>query len=84
MIYHVEGKRPFDFQDGYHLTLNKDLRDYLRENHAKPVTQQEYIDIVGPMRRESRARSHRAPAYARREYKRLVERYGFFPGGQSE
>ncbi len=53
-------------------------------NHDKPVTLEQFIAVVAswPKRplHNSKARSASA---ARHDYKRLVNNFGFFPGGQN-
>lgn len=86
LIYHVAGKLPFDFN---HPTFHKhttEMIEYLFKYHSKPVTEEEFLKEVRswPNLKTGKARKKRTPSQIKRNYKRLVNRYGFFPGGQDE
>lgn len=86
MIYHVKGKIPFDFGSDVFPKINgSDRQKFYIENHNKPVTEDEFVAFVTSMpKRELHNSKTRSPSKARQDYRRLVERYGFFPGGQGE
>jgi hypothetical protein len=54
---------------------------WLQTNHAKPVTEAQYMEAYRAMRGED-IRSHKARRYAttklRRSYRNLQEEFGFF------
>jgi hypothetical protein len=90
MIWQAEGKRPFDFEhEKFRLFKREETKKFLIENHANPITEDQYLEVMREIRLKDPLpgkthRTHRTPSYIRREYQRLVERYGFFPGGQNE
>lgn len=86
LIYHVTGKLPFDFNHPEFHKHGSEMIEYLFKNHNKPITEEEFLSEIKswPNTKVGKARKKRTPSNIKIQYRRLVNRYGFFPGGQDE
>lgn len=59
-------------------------QQYIRENHDKPVTEDEFVAAIQAMPKHLHWSWGHSPSDARHRYRRLVKNFGLFPGGQNE
>lgn len=81
--------KEFDFEHPDFKLHLPDNQEWLKANHNKPITEQQFVewwvkrprvDISGNSIRKA---SHkRSPSYARHKYRYLVKNYGLFQGGK--
>ena len=89
LVYQVTGKVPFDFSHPRFQAHKNERIEFYFKNHHKAITEDEFVRTVlrFPYIKEGvgkKARRNRNPSYVRTQYRKLVERYGFFPGGQND
>lgn len=79
-------KRIFSFSHkDFKIGKDVHMQKYLRTHYNLPVTIEEFMAEVAKFPKlELHNSKYRSPSYLNRKYKRLVQHYGFFPGGQPE
>ena len=76
--------KSFDFNDPIFLKRSVYRQSYYRHMYDKPVTEEEFIaEVESWPKKEYRNSRSRGPAQSRHQYRKLVNLYGFFPGGQN-
>lgn len=82
----MPNKVPFDFNHPEFHKHSIESIEYLFKYHSKPITEEQFLKEMRswPNRKVGKARKSRTPSNIKRNYRNLVERYGFFPGGQDE
>lgn len=71
----------FDFEHPRFLERREDVRDFLRLNYRKYLSEQDYVKAMKDFYKNERgklARKKRCSSNLRREYRHLMNKYGFF------